>query len=411
MFKKMLKNKVILITLVDQALVSGSNFFLSIFILRFFGAEVFGIFSFLWLFILFFNSVQLSLIISPMMSNFSKQDKENKDLFIGSLFSHQIIFCFCFGTLLILSINVIGKTFNYFDISNFKFSILFLFIFTQLQQFFRRLSFLKKNYFKALISDLISYSILFILIIFFEINKSLKLDSLIWILSASYFFGTIIFISNIFKFKINFLNCLNSFFTNWKISKWLFLTSLLQWLSGNLWIINTGIILGPYALGVLRACQTIINITNLAFQSFENFFPTKFSDIYVYKGKKLLNDYFLKFIKKGFKYVLIIIFIIIIFSKKILMLVYGIEISQHSKILIYLSLILPITFVMFPLNYFLRTLDKTKSIFVGYSFSTLFAFLFSNYIISKFDIMGTVLGLFFSSTIILFITFYSYKKI
>ena len=145
MFKKMLKNKVILITLVDQALVSGSNFFLSIFILRFFGAEVFGIFSFLWLFILFFNSVQLSLIISPMMSNFSKQDKENKDLFIGSLFSHQIIFCFCFGTLLILSINVIGKTFNYFDISSFKFSILFLFIFIQLQQFFRRLSFLKKN--------------------------------------------------------------------------------------------------------------------------------------------------------------------------------------------------------------------------------------------------------------------------
>ena len=39
-----------------------------------------------------------------------------------------------------------------------------------------------------------------------------------------------------------------------------------------------------------------------------------------------------------------------------------------------------------------------------------FTLSFSNIIISKFDMPGTVLGLFLSSIIVLLVTFYSYKK-
>ena len=78
--------------------------------------------------------------------------------------------------------------------------------------------------------------------------------------------------------------------------------------------------------------------------------------------------------------------------------------------MIYLSLILPITFLIFPIIYSLRTVEKTKYIFIGYLLSSLFALSFSNIIISKFDIPGTVLGLFLSTTIVLLVTFYSYKK-
>jgi len=396
--------------LFDQAIVSGSNFLLSIFILRFLGTEIFGIFSFLWLFILFLNSIQMSLIISPMMSNFPKQNYKNRNKYLSGIFLYQILFCLFFGTLLILFINIGGNKFNNFNISKFSYSLVFLFIFMQLQQFFRRLSFLNKDYNKAIISDLISYSILFILIIYFEISKLLNLDLLIWLLGISFFFGNIIFILDIFKFKINFFNFLNSFCNNWKISKWLFLTSLLQWFSGNFWIINTGLILGPYALGVLRACQTIINITNLAFQSFENLFPSKFSEIYINKGKKHFKEYFINFIKNGLVYIVLTIIFIIFFSKKILIIVFGLDISQYSKILIYLSLILPITFLIFPITYSLRTVGKTKYIFIGYLLSSLFTLSFSNIIISKLDMPGTVLGLFISSIIVLLVTFYSYKK-
>lgn len=404
------KKKKIPLVLFDQIIVSGSNFLLSIFILRFLGAEVFGVFTFLWLFILFFNSIQMSLIISPMMTNLVKYDQNQKNNFISGIFLQQIIFCLLASILLNLFFNFYGDYINNFNISKFSFSITILFIFTQLQQFFRRLSFLNKDYNRAIISDLISYSILFILIIYFETTELLNLDLLIWLIGISFFFGNIIFIFNIFKFRVNFFNFLSSFSNNWKISKWLFLTSLLQWFSGNFWIINTGLILGPYALGVLRACQTIINITNLAFQSFENLFPSKFSEIYINKGKKEFKKYFIKFIKKGLAYIVLTIIIIIFFSKKILIIFFGFEISQYSKILIYLSFILPITFLIFPITYSLRTVEKTKYIFIGYLLSSLFTLSFSNIIISKFDMPGTVLGLFLSSIIVLLVTFYSYKK-
>ena len=403
------KKKIPLI-LFDQIIVSGSNFLLSIFILRFLGAEVFGVFTFLWLFILFFNSIQMSLIISPMMTNLAKYDQNKKNNFISGIFLQQIIFCLFTSILLDLFFNFYGDYINNFNISKFSFSIIILFIFTQFQQFFRRLSFLNKDYNRAIISDLISYFILFILIIYFETTELLNLDLLIWLLGISFFFGNVIFIFNIFKFKVNFFNFLSSFRSNWKISKWLFLTSLLQWFSGNFWIINTGLILGPYALGVLRACQIIINITNLAFQSFENLFPSKFSEIYINKGKKEFKEYFIKFIKKGLAYIVLTIIIIIFFSKKILIIFFGFEISQYSKILIYLSFILPITFLIFPISYSLRTVEKTKYIFVGYLLSSLFTISFSKIIISKFEMPGTVLGLFISSTIVLVITLYSYKK-
>jgi O-antigen/teichoic acid export membrane protein len=402
--------KKIPLVLFDQIIVSGSNFLLSIFILRFLGAEIFGVFTFLWLFILFFNSIQMSLIISPMMTNLVKYDQNQKNNFISGIFLQQIIFCLFTSLLLNLVFNFYGDYINNFNISKFSFSITILFIFTQFQQFFRRLSFLNKDYNRAIISDLISYSILFILIIYFEITELFNLELLIWLLGISFFFGNIIYIFNIFKFKVNFFYFLSSFRNNWKISKWLFLTSLLQWFSGNFWIINTGLILGPYALGVLRACQTIINITNLAFQSFENLFPSKFSEIYINKGKKHFKEYFINFIKNGLVYIVLTIIFFIFFSKKILIIVFGLDISQYSKILIYLSLILPITFLIFPITYSLRTVGKTKYIFIGYLSSSLFTLSFSNIIISKFDMPGTVLGLFLSSIIVLLVTFYSYKK-
>ena len=57
----------------DQVVVSTGNFLISIIILRFLGLEVFGIFSFYWLFLLLIYGLQISYIISPMLTNAPKQ--------------------------------------------------------------------------------------------------------------------------------------------------------------------------------------------------------------------------------------------------------------------------------------------------------------------------------------------------
>ena len=72
-----IKSNLISIAFIDQVFISGSNFFISIILLRFLGLEIFGVFSFFWLGILFINLIQLSYIISHMITNAGKQSINN----------------------------------------------------------------------------------------------------------------------------------------------------------------------------------------------------------------------------------------------------------------------------------------------------------------------------------------------
>ena len=79
-------------TLIDQIIISLCNFLVTIIILRLLGIEIFGQFSFLWLFLLLTNTVQLSYIISPMLTNAPKQSDDYLKFFYGGIFFQQIIF-------------------------------------------------------------------------------------------------------------------------------------------------------------------------------------------------------------------------------------------------------------------------------------------------------------------------------
>ena len=68
-------------TLIDQIIISLCNFLVTIIILRVLGIEIFGQFSFLWLFLLLINSTQLSYIISPMLTNAHKHSRCNIDFY------------------------------------------------------------------------------------------------------------------------------------------------------------------------------------------------------------------------------------------------------------------------------------------------------------------------------------------
>ena len=108
----------------DQIIVSGSNFLISIIILRFLGTENFGIFSFYFLFLNLILGLQISYIISPMLTNVSKQNNSEINLFYGSVFIQQIFFTFLisifflfyqfFLKILMKNINLESILFNFY---------------------------------------------------------------------------------------------------------------------------------------------------------------------------------------------------------------------------------------------------------------------------------------------------------
>ena len=395
----------------DQLVVSAGNFLISIIILRFLGLEVFGIFSFYWLFLLLIYGLQISYIISPMLTNAPKQQESTINYFYGGVFLQQLIFTLLIFLIIFLSLIFLGNFSLDYQIEDYYLQFSLSIVSTQLHQFIRRLLLSKKLYHIALFNDFITYFSLIICLFYFNFLDLLTLEYVWWIIFYTFLFGFIINSSVIFSLNYRFKNSYEAIKENWIIGKWLLLTSLTQWFAGNLWLVNAGLILGPYIFGIIRACQTLLNILNIIFQSIENFIPGEASKRFTSGGIKEMENYLRKFTIKYFIIISLIVLTIILSSKYLINFFYGSETAQYNQILIYLSLLIPIHFLQYPLNYCFRTLGITKSIFISFLCSAIFALLTSKFIITNFKIEGLIFGLYASQMLIITILYFSYYQI
>ena len=392
----------------DQVIVSMGNFLLTILIVKFLGIKTFGLFSYFWIFLLLINSIQLSYIISPMLTNAPKQRDSIVSHFYGGVFYQQLLFSIIISFSIFFVFKLFGNFIISSSISNYCLSFSLMIILTQLQQFLRRLLFSKRLFLRPIISDLCTYLFLISFISYLNYLNKLDLGMIFWAFVFSFAIGTMISVPVIFSLNYKFKNMYTSIKKNWIIGKWMLLTSLVQWFAGNLWIVNAGLILGAYTLGVIRACQSIVNVANLLFQSLENIVPRQTSKIFKLGDTNNMRIFLKKFSLKGTFVVIIMSSIIILFSKFLLNIFYGIEMVKHYQILVFLSLILPLTFLQYPSMYGLRTMGKTKPIFISFLSAAVIAILFSNIVITYFGLNGLIIGLFFHQLIILSFIYIGY---
>ena len=79
-------------TIADQGVVSGVNFITGLLIARFLGIEAFGVFTLVWMAVLFVNSIQIAMISAPMMTIGPKQSDEERASYYGAVVMNQLIF-------------------------------------------------------------------------------------------------------------------------------------------------------------------------------------------------------------------------------------------------------------------------------------------------------------------------------
>lgn len=115
--------------------------------------------------------------------------------------------------------------------------------------------------------------------------------------------------------------------------------------------------------------------------------------------------------QKNLKYfILIMILSLIIFlnSERILSIFFTDDISKNYFLLGFLSFLLPLTSLQYFPQYGLRTLSKTFPIFLSYLLSSIFAIMFSPYMIKGFEMYGFIFGMYFSQIIIILVTYVGY---
>lgn len=270
--------------------------------------------------------------------------------------------------------------------------------------FFRKLFYSQKDEKFAFILDISVYGLQLLSLAFFSYLDTLTMSTAILSVSSSYLLGTVLLFS--LKLKYSSISLLpKSLKTHWSFSKWLVAKSGLQWLSGNLFLIAAGSLLGAIALGAVRMAQNVIGVLNIVFLTIENTVPVKAADILILEGKKDLNIFFKELSKNTGLLVLILLLLICVFSKPILYLIYGEVTPETVWVLRGFCILYLIVFLSTIKRLHITTLEANQQIFMAYLISAGFSIIAAYPMISSLGLTGVVLG--FILTQLISLVYYS----
>lgn len=378
--------------LIDQTMVSGVNFCTGIILVRYLGLEEFGRFTLAWLIVLFFNSIQFAAVISPMMSIGLKQAEKEFPQYYGAVFLQQLFWSgVCFISIFFC---VWGSQF-FFDWKIHKLAVplaaaLLAF---QFQDFLRRYFFVRESAALAFVNDCICYlGRVLLLVIFFKF-RVLDIKEVLWLIAFTAALAAVIgffkterlIFSRIFIYRV--------ITDQWHFSKWLIVSALMQWTSGNFFLIVAGGSLGTLAVGAIKAAQNIIGITHILFQAMENFVPSKAANAFAKEGAPGLLKYLQGISLIGGIFITGIVLFAAIFSDFWFQFVYGNEYLNYSHILKWFSLIYFFGFFIIPLSAGLRAIERTKPLFKSLFFMSLVSVVFAYPLISFFGLNGVMIGI------------------
>lgn len=380
-------------TFADQAVVSGANFLTGILLARYLGLEAFGVFTLVWMAILFINSVQFALISSPMMSIGPQQPSENVGNYYGAVFTFQLTFAI--GSALMIFAGV--KIYEIFkpqqllgELAMPLASVAFAF---QIQDFIRRYFFTRCLASAAFKNDLISYlGQVFILLLLYEMGH-LTVPTALWTIAGTSCVAIVVGVFDVKSLSWDWDTVKITASRHWLFSKWLSATALMQWTSGNLFIIAAAAYMTPVAAGALRAAQNIIGVSHILFQAMENFVPVRAAQVFHAGGITGLRYFLTHTALYGGIITGILAMGAILVPELWLKLFYGNDYAEYGYLLQWYAVIYIFVFIGVPVKAGLRALEHTKPLFLAYVFMTGFSLILASVLVKELGLVGALFGM------------------
>jgi len=379
--------------LLDQAVVSGYNFILAICLTTWLGIEKYGVFTLMWMAVLFCSSIHQQLIIAPMQAFGGSKDQKERPTFYGQLLYQQLTFS-ALAWIGVWSFMQLGG--HWFGAPNTELnellpSVVFLFL---MCDYFRKRFIVLQATMKAFWFDIMICCAQFALIYFRvfiqnQTDLAVILRAITQGLSIGVFIG--VYTHDYLVWDIPAFHAQVK--KHLQYSKWLLGTALTQWFAGNWFIITAGVVLGPAAIGALRISQNILGLFHIPFLAIENYLPTSMMNLYQQAGLSLLKQQFIKLFLIGGLVMGTSLAGLSLLSEQVVQLIYGHEFIDYSFVVQGFCLLYAFVFMGILLRIYLRIVTQTQFIFWGYILNTLFAFGFAHYFTTTWGVYGTIAGL------------------
>ena len=398
-------------TMADQLMVSGSNFLTGILLARFLGVEMYGQYMLVWMVILFIGSIQHAVINSPMMSIGPKESNETIQTFYSNMLIQQVIFSLVTLFLLFFGIRFAGLFIPAIETQGLILPLTLAAFTFQFQDFLRRYFFTRSHEKKAFAIDAIRHIGQFTILIYLFLFSTVAMDHIkvLWIITITATLASIYGMFFYERIEIHSTALKKSIYRNWRFSKWLSASAFMQWTTAHCFTFTLGGLLGPAAVGGLKAAQNIIAVSHVLFHALENIIPSKASSKLHHYGKKSMNEYLGKVTIYGLLVMIAVGLTIGLVPEFWLNLFYGSSYKEYGLILQLWIISYIVGFPTHPLRAGIRAIEDTKLIFWSYVWMTLVSVISAYPLIINFGIVGAVGGIVLINCVQVFTLLVAYK--
>jgi O-antigen/teichoic acid export membrane protein len=379
--------------LTDQAVVSATNFLTNVMLARFMGLREFGIFALAWMSVLFVNSLQFALVIAPMMSIGPKQAEKDRPSYFGAVVFQELVLVLFSFVLVFSGLRLFGGDIRHVDVRHLALPLAFSAFAYQMQDFVRRYFFATAKSRYAFLDDALSY--LTQLPILFLLHKVGRLNSVaaLWAMAGTSLFGLAVGWLWVEPLHFQWARIKAVTSHHWKLSRWLGVSALLQWTSGNLFVLAAPVYYGAAAAGVLKASQNLMGVTHVWFQGLDNVVPVETARRLHEGGVRSMLAYTRSILFKWGGLTLMFAVVMGAAPGLWLRLVYGPQMVQYGYILRLYALLYVLVFIGGPLRAGLQAIEFTVPIFWSYLAMTTFSFALAVPMAKWLRLNGVMIGL------------------
>ncbi len=399
------------ITILDQTIVSATNFFASLIIARALGIQEFGIYSLFFIFLILLDTFQHSIFSAPMMSLApAKEEPSTQENYFSSIMMAQtitsiVIALLCYALGLTVA-HLTGDPHSHNYLIPFA---LCVFIFPT-QEWVRRYLFTKQATLHALYLDTIRSMIQIGLLVYCAVTDTISVGQALYILAFS---SAIVYLVGPARhlLSIDIGGIRPALRENWNHARHLLPSSLLEWTRLQGFMLIGGLLIGVQAIGAIRAAQNILGPLNIIYQAADNIFPIEGARRLAQEGEKNTIRYFKMAATRGIL-ILSIPCILISFSAQWIMeFLYGDQFTSYYQLIIWQAISLLLIFSLKVGTSFMRSFHITKPILMSSLIGTGVLITIITPLGILFDENGVMLAKISSEVFSLYLITYSIRKL
>lgn len=396
---------------VDQGLISLTNFLAAIILARNVIPQEFGIYAVGFLMTRFVRAIQDGLIVQPLNALGAVLENQRFREYATNTALLQIILAVSsaigsasLGWLLTaLGNDVAGPT---------AFSLWFLLLTWQLQEFIRRVFYTRSDVYKAVINttlaSVVRLGVLWWMGSQVVLSGKAGLDAIGWGAVAATILG-IWQASSYWAWKN--IQLWTTFKRNWKFGGWIIGSSLANWVASELYPLLAAGLISFAAAGAYRALQNLVAPVHVILRATDTFFTPRASKVYHQSGFIGLGRILkIIYLVSGIP-ILGLLVLASLFPEPLLRLLYGETYLAYSSSLFLMTIYYGLWYAYWPLQTAFKAIHLTSPIFIANIAAIICMFTIGIWGIQQFDIKGAIGGQALNALVISLVLWVSWLKV